>query len=206
MTTLDTHLPTTAPRMPVAGDPGHGYGSVRGGSRPERSGRTPLSSSRSCAVVVALTAATAAGCAVSTDVERGRQERVTATGATKKGTAELRTDLRPLLDRFPILDDPIEARWMSGRYGNRNIPGPSTYRIDAVITLPQPKVDELMSVYSPTAADETPTVVDGMREHLPAGPFLTSEAFHTAFRHDHWYASAYLHPQTNTLVLVATGT
>ena len=209
MTTLDTQLPAAAARTPTTEHPGDGHRrrhSARGRSGSECSGRTPLSPNRFRVVVIVLAAVMAAGCTVSTGAERGRQERVTATEAAKNGTAELRTDLGPLRDRFPILGEHAAARWMSGTRGDSDIPGPSTYWIDAVITLPPPETDKLMSAYSPTVTGLTPTVVDGMREHLPAGPFLTGEAFDAAFRHDRWSAAAYLHTQTNTLVLVATGT
>lgn len=168
MTPPDSHLPTTAPWTPMAGYPSPATAAL--GAAPTRSapGGHPLSPSRSWAVVVVVTAATVAGCAVSTDAERGRQERVTVTEATKNGTAELGTDPGPLRARFPVLDGPTTARWMSGTRGDLDIPGPSTYWIDAVITLPQQEVDELMSAYSPAVAGETP---DRCRRHActPAG-------------------------------------
>jgi hypothetical protein len=129
-----------------------------------------------------------------------------ATEAAKSGTGELRTDLEPLLTRFPVLDGIAQARWMSGRYGDPANPGPSTYWIDAVITLPSAKLEELRATYSPAAAGATPNVVAGLRDELPAGPFLSSNALDAAFKHERWWASAYLDERTGELVLVATGT
>lgn len=54
--------------------------------------------------------------------------------ARKEGSGEIRTDLTPLIERFPALEDAQSARWLSGTYGGI-APGPSTYWIDAVVDL-----------------------------------------------------------------------
>ena len=128
------------------------------------------------------------------------------TEAQKSGTGELRSDTEPLTTRFPLLDGVPEAKWMSGTYGDARNPGPSTYWIDAVITLDPGKIDTLMSSYAPAKTDRTPSVVDGMKAQLPPGPFLVSDGLDQAFKHDRWWASAYLDRQAGKLVLVATGT
>ncbi len=128
-----------------------------------------------------------------------------ATGATKSGTGELRTDLEPLLKRFPVLDGIEAARWMSGTYGSSRSPGPSTYWIDAVIELPPAKATELRTKYAPTQSNAEPKVVESLRDELPAGPYLSGEALDRAFKHGRWWASAYL-TDGGELVLVATGT
>ncbi|QFZ23294.1 hypothetical protein [Saccharothrix syringae] len=125
--------------------------------------------------------------------------------AAKSGTGELRTDLDPLLTRFPALDGTTGARWMSGTRGRADVPGPSTYWIDAVVELPAARVEELVSAHSPTDEGRSPDVVDGMRDHLPAGPFLTGAALDAAFHRGSWSASAHLARGTGRLVLVATG-
>lgn len=94
---------------------------------------------------------------------------------------QLRTDLEPLTKRFPALDTPEQVRWLSGTYGDGRAPGPSTYWIDAVITLSQNKTDELKT-------------------------FHTSAGLDKAFSHDTWVVKAYLVPDDHRLVLVATGT
>lgn len=132
-------------------------------------------------------------------------EAMETTSAAKSGTGELRTDLDPLVKRFPVLGEPAKARWMSGTYGRSDVPGPSTYWIDAVVSLAPEKVEQLRSAYSPVSEGKTPDVADGMREQVPAGPFLTGESLNAAFDHERWYASAYLDPKTGELVLVATG-
>ncbi len=126
--------------------------------------------------------------------------------AEKSGSGELRTDAEPLAKRFPVLKAPFEAQWMAGTYGNSRNPGPSTYWIDAVITLDDNQINDLMTSYSPAPSGEAPSVVDGMKEHLPPGPFRTSDALDDAFEEGRWWARAYLDPQSHKLVLVATGT
>lgn len=126
--------------------------------------------------------------------------------AQKSGSGELRTDEEPLTKRFPLLEAPFEVQWMSGTYGDSRNPGPSTYWIDAVITLDDDQIDDLTAAYSPAPTGQTPSVVDGMKEHLPPGPFQTSDALNVAFNEGRWWARAYLDPQSTKLVLVATGT
>ncbi|WP_218920342.1 hypothetical protein [Lentzea guizhouensis] len=130
----------------------------------------------------------------------------TTDAAGKSGTGELRTDLEPLTTRFAALGTPEQARWMSGTLGSDRAPGPSTYWIDAVITLPESKIDELRSAYGPESAGKAPDVVDGLRAVLPSGSFLTSDRLDQAFTADKWFAKAYLVPDDRALVLVATGT
>ena len=125
--------------------------------------------------------------------------------AAKSGSGELRTDLDPLLSRFPVLGAPAGARWMSGTFGRADVPGPSTYWIDAVVTLPPAEVERVVSAYAPAAEGRTPDVVEGMRAEVPDGPFLTGDALDAAFDHERWHASAYLEPESGELVLVATG-
>jgi hypothetical protein len=160
---------------------------------------------RRVGVVLALAlAAAASAVACQSSPDDGGQMR--ATEARKSGTGELRSDTEPLTTRFPVLSGPLDARWMSGTYGGADSPGPSTYWIDAVVTLGRDQVDTLRSTYGPTASGGVPAVVDGLKEQLPPGPFLTSDALDKAFNHERWWASAYLDPEAGKLVIVATGT
>jgi hypothetical protein len=130
---------------------------------------------------------------------------MTSAEATKSGSGELRADLEPLLKRFPVLDGIEQAHWMSGVYGDPDNPGPSTYWIDAVVTLPPAKATQLRASYAPARTSAAPDVVEGLRDRLPPGPFLASAALDRAFTHERWLASVFLDEQTNQLVLVATG-
>jgi hypothetical protein len=155
-------------------------------------------------VVVALSVSITAACRAPADDDAGDQPGGPA--AQKSGSGELRTDTEPLTTRFSVLGAPRQVTWMSGTYGNPRNPGPSTYWIDAVVTLDAATAGELVSTYSPAPTSDVPDVVNGMREHLPPGPFETSAALDDAFDEGRWSASAYLDPQAATLVLVATGT
>jgi hypothetical protein len=50
-------------------------------------------------------------------------------------SAEVRTDREPIADRFPQLGSFVDAHWVGGRLGDEQMPGPSTYFIEAVVTL-----------------------------------------------------------------------
>ncbi|MFJ6675279.1 hypothetical protein ACIQMJ_29610 [Actinosynnema sp. NPDC091369] len=126
--------------------------------------------------------------------------------AAKSGTGELRTDLDPLLQRFPVLGTPSGARWMSGTFGRADSPGPSTYWIDAVVALSATEVERVRSAYAPADEGRTPDVVEGLRGELPGGPFLTGDALDAAFHHERWHAVAFLDVNSAQLVIVATGT
>jgi hypothetical protein len=127
-------------------------------------------------------------------------------GAQKSGSGELRTDAEPLTTRFSLLDAPLRVRWMSGTYGSPRNPGPSTYWIDAVVTLEVAEVEELVATYSPAPTSDVPDVVNAMEEHLPPGPFHVSPTLDDALGEGGWWVSAYLDPRAATLVLAATGT
>ncbi|MBM7776472.1 hypothetical protein JOD54_006676 [Actinokineospora baliensis] len=122
---------------------------------------------------------------------------------TKSGTGALRTDLEPLTKRFPALSSAEAAQWMSGTLGDDRVPGPSTYWIDAIVTVPESLVAKVSQGTREEA--EAPAVVEGLREHLPAGPYLTGPALDDAFSNGGWSATAYLAKGTNTVVLVAKG-
>lgn len=163
--------------------------------------RRRLTLSRVAVSVVAALCVMMTACGVSADNEGGRA----GTEAEKTGSGELRTDEEPLTKRFPVLEAPLAVQWMSGTYGDSRNPGPSTYWIDAVITLDDGQIDKLTAAYSPTLTDDTPSVVEDMTERLPPGPFQTSEELNSAFKQDRWWVRAYLDPQSNKLVLVAIG-
>lgn len=81
------------------------------------------------------------------------------------------------------------------------MPGPSVYRIEAIIKLEPTTADTLRSKYAPTATGETPHLNDNLRTEVPAGTFLTSRALDTALSNNDWRSTAYLHSSSNTLVM-----
>lgn len=96
--------------------------------------------------------------------------------AEKNGTGELRTDLEPLTSRFTAIGTPVAASWMSGTTGDDRVPGPSTYWIDAIITLDAQTAKSLRNDFSAEVVEDVPPVVDGLVADLPDGPWLTSRA------------------------------
>lgn len=151
-------------------------------------------------VVVVLCVVAAASCQVLGD--RSADD----TDAKKLGYGELRTDVEPLAQRFAMLRTAQAVRWMSGLYGQPRNPGPSTYWIDAVITLNPDQIVELSRAHGPTTRVKRPNVVYGMREQLPAGPFRGGTALNAAFTQGSWTAQVYLAPNSHQLVLLAKGT
>ena len=74
--------------------------------------------------------------------------------AEKNGSDELRTDLEPLTSRSDAIGSPSSARWMSGTTGDDRVPGPSTYRIDAVISLDATTTESLRTEFGAEPTDE----------------------------------------------------
>lgn len=132
-------------------------------------------------------------------------DRATGAAAQKNGSGERRTDIEPLTSRFSALGTPESAIWMSGTYGDPDVPGPSTYWIDAVVQLAPATARELRRDYAPQPTDETPDVVDGIGADLPDGPLLTSDRLDAAFTEGRFSAVAYLAPDSDSVVLVALG-
>ncbi len=94
--------------------------------------------------------------------------------AEKNDTGEDRRDLDPLTSRFAVIGSPVSAIWRSGTTGDDRAPGPTTYWIDAIITLDPETAQQLRSDFNATATDDVPAVVDGLVDHLPPGTLLSS--------------------------------
>ena len=125
--------------------------------------------------------------------------------AEKSGTGELRKDLEPLTKRFDALGSPQSATWMSGTMGDSDVPGPSTYWIDAIVTLAPGEARALKTRYAAKEADRTPDVIDALRGKFSQGPLLSSDELDTAFSQGSYAASAFLDVEYNQVVLTAKG-
>lgn len=125
--------------------------------------------------------------------------------ATKSGDGTERHDLDPLTSRIPVLQGAEAATWYSGTLGSRDVPGPSLYWIDAVLTLPSGTADELRSTLDLTPAAEAPDVVEALRPALPEGDLLSGAELDEAFSHQGWQSTAYLSATGDELVLVVVG-
>jgi hypothetical protein len=149
-----------------------------------------------------LTLAVTAACSTDPTPPTDRT-RSTVNSATKTGTGDVRTDLDPLTKRFDALGRPVSATWMSGTLGG-DAPGPSTYWIDAVVTV-TPETAATLRATSPEPTTETPAVEDGVRSALPSGQLLRSTALDALFAQGSFRAKAYLAADSDTVVLVALG-
>jgi hypothetical protein len=116
---------------------------------------------------------------------------------------ELRTDVAPLISRWPVLGDPVEAWWMAGTLGDTRAPGPSVVWIDAVVTLEPELADAWVAAYPPVPAHDLPHLVEGVAGYQPAGPLLRADELDAAFSHGDWLTRVYLDVGERRLVLVA---
>jgi hypothetical protein len=124
--------------------------------------------------------------------------------AERSGSGELRHDLEPLTDRFPTLADTADttdATWMSGTLGDDRVPGPSTYWIDAVVTLDEADYAALQAEVDAQPTTDAPDVDAGLEDELPDGPFLRSDALDTLFSPDGYASTVFLDDATRTIVL-----
>ncbi|MBB2991328.1 hypothetical protein FHR72_002812 [Mycolicibacterium iranicum] len=115
---------------------------------------------------------------------------------------EIRTDSAPLTTRFPAIGTPVSARWVTWHSEDAAVPGPTTYWIDAVLTL-NPQTTATLTGLDPTAQGRTPSVAEALRPEVSDGPFLTGPALDAAMSAHGWTAGAYLDAARNQLVLNA---
>lgn len=150
---------------------------------------------RVAAVALAVTFALSA-CSTPADTEP-------STSAVKSGSGELRQDLKPLTDRFALLAPATAATWMSGTLGDDRVPGPSSYWIDAIVTLPEADYVELRSQTDGQTTTDVSTLDPGLDDVLPSGPFLRSDALDDAFSEDGRSTTVFLDDDTSSVVLTS---
>ncbi|MBL8931216.1 MAG: hypothetical protein JNL54_13940 [Kineosporiaceae bacterium] len=125
--------------------------------------------------------------------------------ATKHLDGGLRSDPAPVLQRLPGLPQPRTISWASGVFGDPRNPGPSTYWIDAVVTLAAPDAARL----APMATEPRPAPTDlasPVAALLPAGDLLGSASLDAAASPvTGWGARVYLVEGTSTLLITAVG-
>lgn len=124
--------------------------------------------------------------------------------ADKQGSGERRTDLKPLTDRFDALGEPVDAVWLSGTLGSERAPGPSSFWIDAVVTLDPAVAADLRDRHAPTRTDEVPSVIDDLSDDIPDG-LTSSTELDAAFSTNGFVTDAYLAVDTDIIVLVSRG-
>jgi hypothetical protein len=125
-------------------------------------------------------------------------------GTAKTGTGELRTDLAPLVDRYPAVADAESAAWSSGTLaGDDRVPGPSSHWIDAVVVLPQASYDELRAAHEYTESAQRPSVADALAASVPDGALLVSDELDDGFGPLEGSSDVYLSDSTHSVVIVS---
>ena len=125
----------------------------------------------------------------------------TETPMQRGGTGELRTDLTPLTSRFSLLASAESATWLSGRMGDDSVPGPSTYWIDAIVTLPEADAQALLDDYTAVETATTPIVESPLDKQLPGGQYFASPELDGAFSQDTFRSTVHLSADGRTLIL-----
>lgn len=150
---------------------------------------------RGITVIAAIVACLLTGCATPSDGPAPTASEI------RSGTGELRHDLEPLTDRFPRLSAATTATWMSGTLGDDRVPGPSTYWIDAVVTLDESDFAALKAETDARATTEVPSVDAGLEGELPDGPFLRSDVLDALISPDGYWSDVFLDETTRTVIL-----
>lgn len=128
-------------------------------------------------------------------------------GAPEKQVDErgMRPDLEPLTSRFPALGHPVSAQWQSGTLGDADVPGPTSYWIDGVVTLAPEVADQLRAEHDPVAGDQSPDVVDAVGDVIPEGSLTRSDSLDGALSQGEWAVHGWLVEGQDVLVLEAKG-
>lgn len=150
---------------------------------------------RAAVLALALTGALSA-CAAPAETEPSAT-------AVRSGSGEMRHDLKPLTDRFPLFAPATTATWMSGTLGDDRVPGPSSYWIDAVVTLPESDFEALRAQTDAQTTTDTPNVEQDLEASLPSGPFLRSDALDAAFSEDGRASIVFLDDDSESVILTS---
>lgn len=121
--------------------------------------------------------------------------------AATESIAEIRSDAGPLTTRFPALGTPAAVTWVTWKSASGGVPGPTTYWIDAVVTLTPQTTAALIAEHRPAPNGKTPSVRNELDAAVPPGPFLTGAALDAAFSTSGWASAAHLDRERNQLVL-----
>lgn len=116
----------------------------------------------------------------------------------------VRTDLPPLTSRFPALGTPVAATWQGGVLGDRRAPGPSTYWIEAVVTVPPQTAAALAARVGPPQP-AAPSVAAPLAAALPDGPWSAGPALDEAFATGEFSGNVFLAADDAVVVLLMIG-
>ena len=126
------------------------------------------------------------------------------TSANKAGDGTVRTDLEPLMVRWPILGQPVSAQWAGGSLGSADDPSPHTGWLDAVVVV-TPDVAKQLTDLGLSASDTPPELTPEIAALVPQGDLLTGSAMASSFALASGQVRAYLVSGTNTVVIAAVG-
>ncbi|QYN41035.1 hypothetical protein K1T35_47695 (plasmid) [Pseudonocardia sp. DSM 110487] len=110
----------------------------------------------------------------------------------------MRTDRTPIAERFPRLGSFVEVRWVGGRAGDERVPGPSTYFIEAVVTLSPDDVARLASSFELTPAASPPRSPASLTSFLEGrgleerGRWWTSTELEAGFGPSGWVSDVFI--------------
>jgi hypothetical protein len=146
-----------------------------------------------------------AGCGAGEDTSRSQGTPTATVTAHARPSGEVRTDLAPIKRRFAALGTPERASWQAGILGDVRVPGPSSYWIDAVVTL-QPESARTLRKSGTATTTAAPVITAALRSALPSGPWLTGDDLNRVVSGTYGYACrAYLAKDTDVIVLIAEG-
>ncbi|MFC0623127.1 hypothetical protein [Kribbella deserti] len=98
----------------------------------------------------------------------------------------------------------MRASWQAGVLGDQRVPGPSSYWIDAIVTL-QPETARTLRK-SGVVTTAVPAITAALRSALPSGPWQTGADLDRVVSGTSGYACrAYLAKDTDVIVLIAEG-
>ena len=118
----------------------------------------------------------------------------------------VRTDHQPLADRFPRLGTFVETHWVGGRLGDDRVPGPSTYFIEAAVTLAPAEMERLAGQYPLSPAPASPQPPAELAAFVPgAATWSTSPALEQGFGPLGWGATVYLQRDSGLVYVSARG-
>lgn len=152
---------------------------------------------------ITATAALVVSVAVSCSLQAQPETPVRQSTATKSAPSPVRHDPEPLTRRFPALGSPVAASWVSGVMGDPNMPGPSTYWLDAVVKVTPETVSGLKARYHPVPAGARPEVWQALAQMVPAGDYLTGGELDAAFTSPKGNAKIFLAQQVPVVVIAA---
>ena len=124
--------------------------------------------------------------------------------ATGIENAQLRTDREPIQKRFPQLGAFSEVHWLGGRLGDDRAPGPSTYFIEAAVTLTPTDAAALRERYSFQTSSE-PQPPEPLSGYLTGDGWTASPELNSALASSEWAARVYLRPDAPIAYLTAKG-